>query len=141
MNRSPTAIVMTATITPNANTPLLARSEPQLRMEDYKTALKFYLSCSNKLIDRIVFIDNSNTDLAPLTEIVRLSSTDKKVDLISFDGNDHPVQYGKGYSEYRLLDYGLGNTKLLKDFDTFWKVTGRLCVTNIEHLIKTAPEQ
>lgn len=136
----PVTIVMTATITPNQNTPLLARSDPSLRMQDYLRALQFYVNCSNEHVKGILFIDNSNSDLSPLEKLVEASATSKKVELISFNGNDHPAEYGKGYGEFRLLDYGLRQSSTLKSEDRFWKVTGRLIVTNIEELIRTSPK-
>ena len=47
------------------------------------------------------------------------------MEVISFQRNDHPVEYGKAYGEFRLLDFAVATTELLGDGDVFWKVTGR----------------
>lgn len=136
----PVTIVMTATVTPSQNTPCLARSSPSVRMQDYLQAIKYYLGCSSEHIKGILFIDNSNSDLTPIRRLVDGYKTNKHVELISFEGNDHPPEYGKGYGEFRLLDYGLSQSSNLNSEDIFWKVTGRLSVTNIEELIETSPD-
>lgn len=134
-----TALVMTATITPPPGAPELARRDPQVRLADYCEALRFYLSLSDSVLHKIVFLDNSDTDLSDLEEAARTVEHHKRVELITFQGNDHPPEFGKGYGEFRLLDHGLSRSTLLEPSDRVWKVTGRLRVLNLERLILTAP--
>ena len=56
---SPSLLVMTATIKPPAGVIASHRNDPDERMKDYAEALKYDLSDRCRLIDRIVFIDNS----------------------------------------------------------------------------------
>jgi hypothetical protein len=130
---APSCIFLTATIAP----PLaaVARHDPQIRLRDYLASLEFYLSLPADVIDRILFVDNSASDIAPIEEFVRTRVNDKIVELISFQGNDHPVSYGKAYGEFKLLDFGLKHTSLLSPDDHFWKVTGRLKVLNLAEVI------
>ena len=111
-------------------------------MQDYCEALEFYLrSIPSRYLDRILFVDNSNTDLSPLQRLVESVEHDKRVELISFDGNRYPPEYGKRYGEFKLLDHGLANCGFVADTDVLWKVTGRLRVLNLVKLIESAPAE
>lgn len=133
-SKSGLGLVMTATLIPPPSA--VARSDPKERMQDYLSALEFYLSLPGGLVDRILFIDNSNADLASLVGLARTKPHGKLVEFISFAGNDHPVQRGKAYGEFKLLDYGLANTTLFGPDDLVWKITGRLRFLNLGEMIK-----
>jgi hypothetical protein len=139
--KMPVTVVMTATIHPPQNVPALTRVDPRLRLEDYRQALRFYMAVPNHFVDRILFIDNSNADLSVLQRMVDKEAQSKRVELISFDGNDHPPEFGKGYGEFKLLDMGLAKSQLIRERieRTLWKVTGRLRVLNLTALIESAP--
>ena len=122
-------LLMTATLAPPAAA--VARSNPEDRLQDYIEAFRFYLALPDSVINRIVFVDNSNSDLAPLAELVRKIPHSKAVELISFEGNDHPYQRGKAYGEFKLMDFGLANTTLFQPEDIIWKTTGRLKFLNL----------
>ena len=131
------ALVMTATITPPADA--VERADPAVRLGDYKSALVYYLQLPNSVIDRIVFIENSDSDLSSIVEMTETIEHDKDVEFISFQGNDHSPELGKAYGEFRLLDFGLDNSSLLGEDDIFWKTTGRVRVLNLDVLINSAP--
>jgi hypothetical protein len=128
---------MSATITPPADAHALGRKDPSLRLKDYAKALEFYLSMPDTLFDRILFIENTKSDLSTLEDLSK--SYKKKIEFISFAGNDHPPVYGRGYGEFKLLDYGISHATCLQENDYLWKVTGRLSVQNIDRLIESAP--
>jgi hypothetical protein len=133
---------MTATIQPPADVIASHRNNPVERMNDYAEALLFYLSDHSRLIDRIVFIDNSAADLTPLQTIAQDHGTGKEVEFISFYGLDYPPEYTKGYGELKLIDFGFEHSRLLKRLksgDKWWKITGRYRATNLDGLIRTAP--
>lgn len=127
-------VFLTATIAPPHSA--VARNDPRLRLQDYLASLEFYLTLSSGIVDRILFVDNSGSDITPVEEFVRKRVTDKVVELISFEGNDHSVSFGKAYGEFKLLDFGLNHTSLLSANDHFWKVTGRLKVLNLAAMVK-----
>jgi hypothetical protein len=86
-------------------------------------------------------LENSNHPLAALREAAGQQS-EKTVELVSYYGLDYPPSHGKGYGEFSLLDQGLERSRLLRSLapdDTFWKITGRLRVTNLPRIIRTAP--
>lgn len=108
-------------------------------MNDYVEALKYYESVAPDVVDRIVFLENSDTDMAPLKNALQRKSY-KNVEFISVS-SDYPPSKGKGYGEFRMFDEGLLASDVIKGKDHIWKVTGRLKILNIEELIRSAPEE
>jgi hypothetical protein len=88
----PHLLVMTATIKPPADVIASDRNDPALRMNDYAWALKYYLSDQCRLVDRIVFIDNSLADLSPLEALVNKQGARNKSSLSRFmDSITQPI--------------------------------------------------
>jgi hypothetical protein len=138
---SPALLVMTATINPYPNVIASDRNDPAVRMNDYCEALEFYLHRC-RLIDRIVLVENSDTDLTPLQRIAEKHRGSSQVEFVSFYGQDYPAEYTRGYGELWSLDYAFRNSRLisqLNDGDKCWKVTGRYRATNLDRLVRTAP--
>ncbi len=136
-------LLLTATITPPPGVPSLSRTDPAARLRDYADALKFYLTAGSQCIDNIVFIDNSRTDLAPLKKLVDETKNQKPIEFISFDGLDYPPANGRGYGEFKMIDYVMGNSNIIRSAspsDRIWKVTGRYVITNLCDLITRAPK-
>jgi hypothetical protein len=133
---------MTATITPPPGVPALSRTDPADRLADYEKALAFYLRLPDAAVDRVVFAENSDSDMRSLEQVVERHGGGKQVELLSFYGLDYPVEHGRGVGETRLIETALSRSRLLgalQDHDRFWKVTGRLRITNLDRLIMTAP--
>jgi hypothetical protein len=140
LKQKPVVLIMTATIRPPINTPDLVRLDPKIRTLDYSEALKYYLNIGSDYIDRIIFADNSDSDLGDIKGVEKSIKHGKTVEFISFpSGNKYPPEYGKGYGEMMMLNYVLDNAKIITRSDIFWKATGRLILMNIESLIKSAP--
>lgn len=136
-NKTNSALLMTATITPKQGVPYLKRADPNERMQDYLGALKFYLRNLGKLYDAIVFIENSQSNLAELELMVAHFGASDVVEFISFDGLCYPPSFGKAYGEFMLLDYGIENSKFLSQQNenfVLWKVTGRYKVLNLDRM-------
>lgn len=132
-------LLMTGTITPLPGLPSLARTDPKLRLQDYQAALTFYSKLLNSCFDAIVFAENSNTDLSPLIATVSTSCCFDKIEFISFYGLDYPPAYGRGYGEFRLVDYAIEHSKLISTQDVIWKVTGRYIIENIRSVVESRP--
>ena len=94
-------------------------------MDDYVRAFRYYLGTLGTTFDRIVFVDNSASDLGTLEALVAGSSMSERVELLSFFGLDYPSAFGRGYGEFKLIDYAMDNAKLLQDDVVVWKCTGR----------------
>lgn len=138
----PAAVLLTATITPPPGVPALLRTDPAERLEDYRLALDFYLDIADEYVDRIVFAENSASDLTVLESLVAQRGGNKDVELLSFFGLDYPVEHGRGVGETRLIDTALTRSRVLRELDErelFWKITGRLQIRNLARLVETAP--
>ena len=70
------ALILTCTIQPN-NMPNLTRSDPNLRLQDYKKSFNFWISNSN--IKKIIFIENSGYDLKYFHEIAKNSKIEIEI--------------------------------------------------------------
>ncbi|NJO18404.1 MAG: hypothetical protein HC877_22520 [Thioploca sp.] len=132
---------MTATITPPKDALNLKRIDPNQRENDYAEALKYYLSIPEQYVNKIIFAENSNSDLSRLKKLVNDTPHNKTVEFIEYlDGNNFPSYYGRGYGELKLIDYAVDNSKILTEEDVIWKVTGRYKLLNIIKLINTQPK-
>ena len=135
-------LLLTATIKPPTGVPELQRTDPTERMNDYIRALRFYCNIRESIIPRIVFIENSGSDLSPLSDVVSRADATHRVEFLSFNGLNHPPGYGRGYGEFKLLDYAMENSSTLAATNAatmLWKVTGRYRVLNIGRIIRTVP--
>ena len=119
-------LVMTATIVPAQNAGV-KRSNPHLRLEDYKRALRFWLNYPHRAADRILLLENSGADLSDLQAIARNENPhQKQVEILSVPGREIPAGRNYGYNEMALLDDGLPQSKLRRQTTHMIKVTGRL---------------
>ena len=119
-------LVMTATITP-AHNAQVKRSSPQVRLEDYKRALRFWLSYSHAAAERILFLENSGADLTALRAIAETENPKRReVEFLSLPVHEIPAGTNYGYTEMQMLDEGLAASKLRLATTHMIKVTGRL---------------
>ena len=132
-------LLLTATIKPPPGVPALKRTDPAQRMDDYVRAFRYYLGTLGTTFDRIVFVDNSASDLGPLEALIAGSSMSGRVELLSYFGLDYPSPFGRGYGEFKLVDYAMDNAKFLQGDVVVWKCTGRYIVRNIDRLVRTRP--
>ena len=85
-------------------------------------------------VRRIVFGENSNTAF-DFSGIVRyLTDAGKEVEVVVFDGNAEAQRVGKGFGEGRILEHLFHNSTLLRTTPAFYKVTGRLFVSNFDQV-------
>lgn len=119
-------LVMTATIAPPANAQV-KRSSPQIRLEDYKRALRFWLRYPHPSAERILFLENSGADLSQLREISEADNPfHREVEFLSLPPHEIPAGTNYGYSEMQSLDEGLAISKLRRATTHMIKTTGRL---------------
>jgi hypothetical protein len=131
---------MTATIAPLLGIPALARTDPELRLRDYQQAFAFYASLLGDCFDAIIFAENSNSDVSS----VAFGSCGNRVaasnvELVSFYGLDYPPAWGRGYGDFRIVDYAVEHSKLIQPDDVIWKVTGRYIIENIRRIVESRP--
>ncbi|MEA3445019.1 MAG: hypothetical protein U9R19_09885 [Bacteroidota bacterium] len=135
-------LLMTATINPRKGEPLLKRTDPDSRRKDYEKAFLFYLDFLGKGIDHILFVENSEADLMDFKDLIP-DELQEKVELISFYGLDYPIEHGRGFGEFKLIDYAMQNSTIVKklnDTDYILKITGRYQMINFGKILKYFPE-
>ena len=135
-------VVMTATITPPLDAPGLTRTDPQLRHDDYQTALAHYCALLGHCLDGIVFAENSGSDLTELQRLAAESSAGP-VEFMAIDASSNEPAGGRCFGESRILDAVMARSVLVAGAaaaDVFWKVTGRYRVLNLPELIRTRPK-
>jgi hypothetical protein len=143
-NSTKNILLLTATITPPNNVPLLQRTDPELRLQDYGQALKFYLSLLNQQIHGIVFAENSNSDISRLRDLVDQEGINDGMEFMVFNGLDYPPSHGRAYGEFKIIDYAMQNSYLINSQDQkkiIWKVTGRYIVRNLGQIISKRPKR
>ncbi len=136
-------LLLTATITPPSDVKDLVRVDPVARMGDYIETLTFYLELPDDVLRRIVFVENSNSDMGKLRELAGRYPS-KRVEFLGFFGLDYPGKYGRGYGEFKLLNYAFDHSEMIAGLgpeDHVWKGTGRLKLKNIAEMIQTAPKE
>lgn len=111
------------------------RSDRKLRINDYVRSLNYWINLNDRRVGGIVFCENSGADLQKLKDSVNNSNFILPIEYLSFEGNMRPPNVHYGYSELGILDYVMSNSELLKNFDYFIKVTGRLIFKDISKLL------
>ncbi len=135
MSTSPAeTLVMTATFRADATPVLVVRDERERRFH-YLCALVAWARPSR--VRRIVFAENSNTpfDFSPVVRL--LERAGKEVEVLVFDGNRQAPELGKGYGEGEILEHVYRNSRLVQAAPAFYKVTGRLFVSNFDEVSAT----
>jgi len=119
-------LTMTATVTP-ARGAQVRRASPEVRLEDYKRALRFWLSYEHAAAERILLLENSGADLGPLRVIAeRENPRNKEVEFVSLPAKPIPAGSNYGYAEMEMLDDGLMVSRLRRSTTHLVKTTGRL---------------
>jgi hypothetical protein len=135
-------LLLTATITPLQGINNLSYTDPARRLRDYELALEYYLRI-RRAGERIVFCENSGSDLSTLEDIARRMNAGHAIEFLSFEGNDFPPTYGRGYGEFKMVEHAMTASRTIqstRDDDVIWKITGRYIVENLHAIIDTRPK-
>lgn len=136
-----TILLMTATIEPPIDAPLLTRRDVPTRVADYSRAFTHYCRRLGKSgYGQIVFVDNSGADLGFLREIAEANRVLDRVELVSFRNLEAGAT--RFYGECTLLRHGFQLSRSLRQAEpgaVVWKVTGRYIVDNLNRIIREAP--
>ena len=136
-----TYIVMTATVTPAAGIGNSVRVDPQVRLDEYLQALRYYAALPNELVAGILFLENSGCSFEAFERVKQELGAGKDIRFLS-TSSDYPAEKGKGYGEFFMLDQGIAHLRALglAGDTTVWKVTGRLIVKNMAEVLRAAPK-
>ena len=127
------SIILTSTIDVRgiAN---MQRTDTQTRLSDYRRALTRWLDDS--WVRNLILVENSGYPLDELIWIASKHPSRKKVEFLSFDGQEFPRSLGKGYGETLALLHVLRESRQLRETGRFLKVNGRYYVPNIAAVLK-----
>jgi hypothetical protein len=131
MATRPVTLLLTATIAP-ASGMRTVLANPHARRDEYIAALRFYRDLIGQGIDRIVLVDNSNSDLSAFHDV----SDGYPIILLSYQGMSYPAAYGYGYGEMALVQHAMDEVPELAE-GVVVKVTGRYRVTNLVKVIRS----
>lgn len=119
------------------NVPFNSLVDYDVRLRQYLHSIEFAID-NYSTIEKIVFCENTCYDYDFSLLSKKAKSKGKEFEYLTFQGNYDQIQkLGKGYGEGEIIKYALENSHLLKTESSFYKLTGRLIVKNMDRLIKT----
>jgi hypothetical protein len=136
-------LILTATINPQRGLPGLVRTDPSTRLLDYLKAFEFYLKIPAHHLPRLVFTENSGSDVTPFREMADRLGGDREVIITSHQGLDHPAAYGRGFGEMKQIDKVIDQCPPVADLpedSVIWKGTGRYILSNLVPLMDSMPK-
>lgn len=121
-------LLLTACINPDGM-PFTCLTDVEVRKKQYIEAVDFYLKNTT---GKIVFVENSGTDISSLFE-----NFQHRIEFLCFDSNLYfDKRKGKGYGEALILEYAMTKSEFITDDTLIVKLTGRLQLVNINRLIR-----
>ena len=134
-------LLMSATITP-IDSPELARTDPALRLRDYEQALAFYIAKLGSVLDGIVFVENSDSDVASLRALAEQHGAGERVELIANYGVHSYPGHDRSFGYFKVVEKAMAESRLIAaagEAAVVWKVAGRYQVLNLREMLATAP--
>ncbi len=135
-------LLLTGTIKPNNNgiqrSTVLSNDkyfDPEYRLWEYFSTIQYYIN--TQLFDKIIFCENSNYHFNNWALLEQLAY-DKGVqlELLQFYGDEISIKkYWYAYWEAEIFDYAFKNSQLLQQSTSWYKVTWRYIVKNIDQII------
>ena len=133
-------LLMTWTISPSKDQIYESTSlSSDIRKLQYLKSLIFYITQSN--FNKIIFCENSDykfnkseTDI--LENLSKLYK--KELELLHFKWDfEKTIKLWYWYGEWECIDYAYDNSKILKTTESFYKITGRYIIWNINEIINS----
>ena len=136
MNRA-TLLITGSIDLKQVQTPSTVIRDTGKRLKQYLDAIEYAIDHYTE-VETIIFCENTNFDFnyTPLRE--KAEKKGKNLEILTFAGNYEMIyQRGKGYGEGEIIDYALNNSYFLSKTQSFYKLTGRLIIKNMDQLIRT----
>ena len=128
-------VIMTGTIRPKKNIVKLAETDADTRRNQYIEAVLSVLKTPG--VDKLVFCDNSGEILRDDRLTRAAEEYETQLEILEYEADaDKVSSCGKGYGEGDAMKYVLEHSELVKDEQSFMKLTGRLKVRNLERVLK-----
>lgn len=129
-------LIITGCIDVSKNMPFVAVTDLETRLNAYVETIRWAIEETK--FKKIIFCENSNYNFNEKECIKLAKKYEKSFEYLTFSGDTKKCEEkGKGYGEGEIINHVLENSKLLKDEDYFYKITGRLKIKNINKLIKS----
>jgi len=128
-------VVLTGTVDPSVGKQHVVLSNRLERLKQYLVNIRALIMKSD--FDCIVFCENTNYDYN-YSELEMLAQDQcKKLEILSFMGSNDIIEVkGKSYGECEILNYAVNNSVYLQENNcTFYKLTGRIYVENINKIL------
>jgi hypothetical protein len=122
-------IFLTGCINPAGMT-FTVLQDPKIRQQQYTDAIRYYVKATDL---PILFVENSGTDISP---VFNQEIRSGRLEVITFDGNNYDKNLGKGYGEMLIIERALEVSRLLKDADFVFKITGRYKLLNLKSFVQ-----
>lgn len=141
MNRF--VLVLTACVDPSTAPRVgVVLSDPQVRLQQYKNALRYWLHLDDPRFNSILFIENSGSSLSSLIQLVETDNPhSKEVEFLQLNSNHFPEHLDYGYAELAMVDEAVKRSRLIATSSHFIKVTGRLTFPALPRLLDRLPDQ
>jgi hypothetical protein len=132
---SETVLLLTATISPGCSTNT-ARYDPQVRLQDYRSALTHWLT--HGPCRHVVICESSAAPDTYFSEQAALAKQlGRTLEFYSFQ-QDFDAILGKGFGELSIIEHALTHSPRLAQAQTILKATGRYIVRNAANLYQQA---
>ena len=83
-------------------------------------------------VQQLVLCDSTDFDYSPFLTKELIAASGKTVEVLRFSGSSEVVaRRGKGFGEGELMRFVLNNSSTIRNANAFFKVTGKLWVSNI----------
>lgn len=120
-------LLLTACVNPNGMA-YTALSNPAIRLEQYMNVLLWYIENTSL---PIVFVENTGYDMSPYFQRF---IDEKRIEILTFQGNTFDKNLGKGYGEALIIEYALNHASSLSGDVMIIKVSG-MCICGSIHKI------
>lgn len=129
-------LLLTGTIDATKYSNNLSKISTLDRLSQYENSIERYIK--ETPFNKIVFIENSDFDFNEKKYSNMAKQYNKEFEFIRGTLCKNEVQsYGKSYGDAFLIHEALLKSKLLKDCEFFYKITGRLFLKNSEAICRT----
>jgi len=128
-------VVLTATIDPSVGNITVALNDKHERLRQYLENIRNLILKTD--VTHIIFCENSNYT-HDFSDLISLANDHCKfLEIISFTGTNEIIKdKGKSFGEAEILNFAVDNSAYLQDDNvTFYKLTGRIFVENINKIL------
>lgn len=102
---------------------------------EYETDERFDLIFANQILEHVVYPVEFLSKLRGWLRAEAAACSTTPIEFLSFEGNDFPREFDKGFGEHRLLRYAVDHSESARKFPYIAKMTGRHYLTNLSDIL------